>query len=657
MRRSDGWVGAWRLIRNVLDSGHGLESAARWMHGDAREFASYFAEQTMRPLSPQLRRFITLSTPIWPLDPELAVVLHGDSGPSLLHSALRDCPFMGIQQPGAPPPKANPLFVEYLIAEGKRHYPGEQRAAFKAAGDWFKHRTDWPRAAQNYVQANEVEQASELLTEKSDEIFARFGDVLLVQDDGNSLHGGPIGIQDGGPARDLIRGTFMRAPSLMRGTRKVDVDFEEFLADFGRDDLQAVRNNADRWLTSEAGTALQRSTIANALAVSHLADLRLVDMQQALERATSTSVSARSPFLGAWCAVYWVFLHIERGSIVPAKQTLLAVLQDPAVRGLVRHTVSIMLAACERMLGQVDRATELISSSLDLSSRHATSDTMVLGWTTAAHCVLSTSGLEEALDLLHRAADLARRRSGDRSQYLLRLNAIHLALQAGGGANLPALHNEWDQIRSLTNRGSLGKRFDEDLRFTHGRLLLCAGQGREANAVIQPIIQRAHTARRSKRWTEAMLIRVGSAIAEENVEAACRLFWQCEQGIVGFALHQLIYDERRLLAPITESLSEQVRRPGFTASQVCLVEAIGQNNPRAFGQACVVKGGKPMMPSAVLTRKERDIMQIVASGLSNQDVGGRLGISEVTVKWHLKNIFQKLDVKSRTAAIARLAAV
>ena len=48
-----------------------------------------------------------------------------------------------------------------------------------------------------------------------------------------------------------------------------------------------------------------------------------------------------------------------------------------------------------------------------------------------------------------------------------------------------------------------------------------------------------------------------------------------------------------------------------------------------------------------LSRREQDIAQLIASGLSNQEVGRRLDISEATVKAHLTHIFQKLMLRGR----------
>lgn len=55
-------------------------------------------------------------------------------------------------------------------------------------------------------------------------------------------------------------------------------------------------------------------------------------------------------------------------------------------------------------------------------------------------------------------------------------------------------------------------------------------------------------------------------------------------------------------------------------------------------------------PLDQLTPRERDVLQLVAEGLSNQEVGHQLGMAEKTVKHHMTNILGKLQVRSRVEA-------
>ena len=53
-----------------------------------------------------------------------------------------------------------------------------------------------------------------------------------------------------------------------------------------------------------------------------------------------------------------------------------------------------------------------------------------------------------------------------------------------------------------------------------------------------------------------------------------------------------------------------------------------------------------------LTDRERDVLTLLANGKSNRDIGSEIHIEESTVKSHLKSIFTKLHVMSRTEAVS-----
>jgi LuxR family maltose regulon positive regulatory protein len=53
-----------------------------------------------------------------------------------------------------------------------------------------------------------------------------------------------------------------------------------------------------------------------------------------------------------------------------------------------------------------------------------------------------------------------------------------------------------------------------------------------------------------------------------------------------------------------------------------------------------------------LTERQLEILKLMASGYSNQEIAGELFLGVSTVKWHLLNIFGKLQVKNRTQAVA-----
>jgi DNA-binding CsgD family transcriptional regulator len=102
-----------------------------------------------------------------------------------------------------------------------------------------------------------------------------------------------------------------------------------------------------------------------------------------------------------------------------------------------------------------------------------------------------------------------------------------------------------------------------------------------------------------------------------------------------------------------------------------LPERIADWHARASGTLVITSDGSTLVVDAtrgdsalllsegpsserMLTARERDVMRCVEDGLSNAEIARELWIQPATVRKHLENIFAKLGVRSRTAALSRL---
>ncbi|MES2660528.1 MAG: response regulator transcription factor [Verrucomicrobiota bacterium] len=74
-----------------------------------------------------------------------------------------------------------------------------------------------------------------------------------------------------------------------------------------------------------------------------------------------------------------------------------------------------------------------------------------------------------------------------------------------------------------------------------------------------------------------------------------------------------------------------------------VVEAFHQNAAKAGAETETV----------VLSQRETEVAKLIAEGLANKEIADRLGISTETVRGHLKNIYEKLHVRSRTEAAVK----
>jgi DNA-binding NarL/FixJ family response regulator len=60
---------------------------------------------------------------------------------------------------------------------------------------------------------------------------------------------------------------------------------------------------------------------------------------------------------------------------------------------------------------------------------------------------------------------------------------------------------------------------------------------------------------------------------------------------------------------------------------------------------------KPISSTANLTARELDLLHLVAEGMANKAIAQHLGVSDNTVKYHMRNILQKLNAQNRTEAV------
>jgi DNA-binding NarL/FixJ family response regulator len=82
------------------------------------------------------------------------------------------------------------------------------------------------------------------------------------------------------------------------------------------------------------------------------------------------------------------------------------------------------------------------------------------------------------------------------------------------------------------------------------------------------------------------------------------------------------------------------------AAQVRLTQAMADRF------LCLTDTTPPSKPLASLTQQELRILRLVGQGLGNSGIAEAVGISEATVRSHLKTLYRKLSLTSRAAAVS-----
>jgi LuxR family maltose regulon positive regulatory protein len=129
----------------------------------------------------------------------------------------------------------------------------------------------------------------------------------------------------------------------------------------------------------------------------------------------------------------------------------------------------------------------------------------------------------------------------------------------------------------------------------------------------------------------AALAAVADALALGQPGGFVRVFVDEVTAVHGEPLARLLYDA--LAAEISPAYVSYLLQQ--------LPEAVQRTSP---AQAPLIEP---------LSERELEVLQLVAEGLTNQEIAERLFLSLATIKWHASNIYSKLGVSNRTEAVAR----
>jgi DNA-binding NarL/FixJ family response regulator len=144
-----------------------------------------------------------------------------------------------------------------------------------------------------------------------------------------------------------------------------------------------------------------------------------------------------------------------------------------------------------------------------------------------------------------------------------------------------------------------------------------------------------------------------------GIECTARL----KQQLPGLAVLMItVYeDETRIFQALKAGASGYILKrshPGEIVQAIAEVLAGGAPMTSSIARKVVESfrdQGTPAAADRGLSRREREVLQALARGLANKEIADELNINIETVRWHLKQIYEKLHVHGRTEAAVKWA--
>lgn len=313
--------------------------------------------------------------------------------------------------------------------------------------------------------------------------------------------------------------------------------------------------------------------------------------------------------------------------------------EDKGLR-LIGHVLLIELLD---ELGREDYSLSILRSiPRELEAREAWFEIYAAGYCTVSGIELRSNGLQAALRLLDRAGRYSEAQQLGHLGALLLCQRVELLLRAG---KVSRARDLW-QKQGLETSNFLvptlqledaGWREIDAAALAEGHLLLAEGRWNEVLEKTSPFAVEARKQghlRSVLRYDLLLcLARAGLQETDAALDALAGVLAQSEES--GFL--RALLDAGDLL----DDLLTQFIRDQHTDGLIAHAQSILDRRRRERGAA-------PKNPG--LSRREREVVTLVADGQSNKQIARALDVSENTVRFHMKNLFAKLSVQNRTEA-------
>ncbi|MDP9142703.1 MAG: LuxR C-terminal-related transcriptional regulator, partial [Pseudomonadota bacterium] len=352
---------------------------------------------------------------------------------------------------------------------------------------------------------------------------------------------------------------------------------------------------------------------------------RIDDAQRGLCAALrrTEEQSAGSASAGAVVAAYLASAVYEQNDIAQAERLILDYGQLAEQQAIVdaAATIGITGARIAQLHGRRGESEEILERLVYLGYRH---------------------GLERLVIYAH--AELARQATLDGA-----FDTAERWLR-----ELPAAYRDADPPDLMFHAGE-----DEACGVTYARLQIATGRYAAVRPWLAVEIRRAVATRHRRRELKLRLLDARGLHEAGKANVAGRALLEALQiGVSGGFLRSLL-DEGAPILALLKQLWTQQRSPNRELQPDAvmtylerLLEASGDSEVRPMPKSADT--APPSGPSLIdaLTEGERKLMYFLAAGFSNQQLADRLSVSVNTIKWHLKNIFEKLRIQNRVQAIA-----
>ncbi|WP_429260845.1 LuxR C-terminal-related transcriptional regulator [Paraburkholderia sp. GAS334] len=687
---TEGWPAAVRLLQVLMSAEHGSDQARAQtglpsnvlerFGGDQQDIARVLTHRVLAGLEPARVQFLMETALVQEFSAELAKHVTGcTQAHSWLDELLRRNLLIFPVDRGRRWFRFHTLLREYLVNEGKaRLDPVRRKLVLQRVAQWHASRADYVHAIVSALDAPDVELAQDMIGRVAREATAEFGQMTLFVQWVNRLlaAGGHLPLEAQGwyvwalchtmqyeRARDALEVFDQR----LRHEPAGDPDERECGADLSflrsvlgvyLDTLDVARAEALSWLGGKhPNDPLRAGTVAAIAAMAEIDSGDLTEAQQHLDYAEGAISRSQSAFVHGWVAILRSMIELARARPDVADRLLTETRSSVAERigsdaGVVA-TIDFVHARALVDLARFADARVPARRGLARANHHGVVASAELGLgacVSLSHDVRDDFNCDATLDRIARSYP-------PRVRMLLCAQRVRQQLREGRILESSDLAETCGLSHSMTGAPDVSMRERGDWLLARVELMISRGmcdhalveidvaskaaqkQGRQSDriglllAAMDAHTKLGHSAKALRSLSMAVLLATPGQLMQPFL-------------IYGTVLNKILRTagprELGFVRPLEISFLERIRTLVGIAEDAIHKEPV---------DAPAKTNREVLLPA--LTARETQLLHMINDGLSNQQIADRLCLTVPTVKWHLNNLYSKISVRNRSAALAK----
>lgn len=675
-QRTEGWIAGLQMAALSMRDRQDTAGFLAGFSGTNRYILDYLLEEVLASLPAGVQDFLLRTSILERLNAGLCAALTGEGQPessaseaaAVLDWLDRNHLFVTPLDDERSWYRYHNLFADLLRARLEQLHPGLAPRLHRRASEWLEAGGMTVEAVNHALAAGDTGRAAGLVEQNTTALLAR-GELSALM---NWITALPAELRQARPwlcihqAYVLVFAGQMRdIPALldaaragaqtleaeeMRRLRGAALAIGAMMATMTGQDVVAVDHARQALEILSSEEPWDRAAAAWALGYAQRSLGRLDDAQAAFEEQVRLARAMEN----IWTLVTGLTdlgqVLRAKGRLSEARALLEEALHQAALQGarglgyIARMEAGLASILYEQ--NQLDAAVALLSTAHLHSKLWPNPNHLAYGYAIQARLDLATGSVDRARAAIDAALEVLRAMPVTRPvRVIVEAGQVNLALAAGGiDAAARAVLERWAVERAAAQELDESS---EQAAIIQARVWLAGGEIDQVQPLMLRVLRSARPARRMPNAASAYLLCALAAAASGAREEAQAALSQALLAAEPGGHVRLFVDEGPAVQPLLAAFTTTaLTGPLRSYARMLLAQFPGPERGEAAGGLV-----EP------LSAREREVLELLAGGASNQEIATRLVLAPGTVKAHTASIYRKLDAPNRTAAVAKARAL